>query len=399
MAKGRRIAVVTGSRSDYGLLYWTLRGIHHDPDLEAVLLVTSMHLSPEFGLTVREIEKDGFPIAARVETLLSSDTGEAVATSIGVGIIRMAQELSRLKPDLLVVLGDRPEILAAAAAALPLSIPVAHIHGGESSEGAIDEGIRHAVTKLSHLHFASTEFYARRLLQMGEEEWRVHVCGAPGLEHLHRAPLPSRSEVESVVGIDLGEPTLLATQHPATMLPDNGASDTEELLSALEDSGLPVVITYPNADKGGRAIIQQVEALRARLPRVQARANLGNRMYLGLLSYAAALVGNSSSGIIEAASLRVPVVNVGARQQGRLRPGNVIDVPGERGAILAGIRRALDPSFRQMVGGLSNPYDRGKASEIILRVIKEVELGQRLLQKRLVDLPSTLAGLPEAARV
>ncbi len=186
MAGGRRIAVVTGSRAEYGLLYWTIQAILQDPDLELVLLVTGMHLSPEFGLTARDIEADGVPIAARIEMLLSSDTGEGAASSIGLGTIKAAQVLGNLKPDLLLVLGDRTEILATVIAALPQRIPVAHIHGGESSEGAIDESIRHAVTRLSHLHFTATDFYARRLLQMGEEPWRVHTCGAPGLEHLNR---------------------------------------------------------------------------------------------------------------------------------------------------------------------------------------------------------------------
>ena len=391
--------MLTTGRSDYGLLYWTIRGIHEDSDLDLSLLVTGAHLSTEFGLTVRDVEADGFPIAARVEMLLSSDTGEAVATGIGLGTIKMTQALANLKPDILVLLGDRTELLAAVTAALPQLIPVAHLHGGESTEGVIDECIRHALTKLSHLHFVANDFYARRLIQMGEEEWRVHVSGAPGLEHLYRTALPSKEEVERELGLDLSQPTLLATYHPVTLYPDRVSSDSESFLAAIEHCGLPAVVTYPNQDSGGRTIIDRIQVLAERSSRIRVLTSLGARLYLGLLRYAAVMVGNSSSGIIEAASFGLPVVNVGERQRGRLRPANVIDVPSETEAILHGIERALAPDFRGTIAGLPNPYDRGKASEIILRVLKGVDLGQGLLQKRLVDLPATLEGLADRERV
>lgn len=400
MPQRRRIAVLTGSRSEYGLLYWTIRRIHEDPDLELLLIVTGMHLSPEFGSTVRDIEADGFPISARLETLLSSDTGVGAATAMGLGTIKAAEVLAERKPDILVVLGDRPEVLATVVAALPLLIPVAHLHAGESTEGAIDENIRHAVTKLSHILFTATDHYAKRLLQMGEEAWRIHVCGATGLEHIYKTPLPSKEEVEGELGLDLSQPTLLVTQHPVTLRssgaaasapsPGDAVFDVAEVLGAVEDSGLPAVITYPNSDTGGRAIIDYIQAFQARYPRATARVNLGTRLYLGLMKHAAALVGNSSSGIIEAASFGVPVVNVGERQQGRVRGANVIDVVTERAAISEGIQRALDPVFRKEVAGMQNPYGRGEASEHIVRVLKEVELGQRLLQKRLANLPEEL---------
>lgn len=398
MVEPRRIAVLSGSRSDYTLLHWTMHRIHHDPGLELVLIVTGSHLSPEFGLTVADIEAAGFPIAARVEALLSSDTAEATATSIGLGTIKTAQALAGLKPDILLVLGDRTEILAAVAAALPLRIPVAHIHGGESTEGAIDESIRHAVTKLSHLHFASTEFYAQRLLQMGEEPWRVHVCGAPGLEHQHRIRLADREELEAELGLDLARPTLVVTHHPVTLSPDGGAPEVTEVLTAVEQSGLPAVITYPNADTGGRAIIQQVKSFVERYPQARVKVNLGPRRYMALLRHAAALVGNSSSGIIEAASFGLPVVNVGDRQRGRVRGANVIDVPPQKDAIFRGIQRALDPGFRRMAAECSNPYDLGNASEVIVPVLKEIELGDRLLMKSFVDYPSTLEALHAGER-
>ena len=399
MNEPRRIAVLTGSRSEYGLFYWTIRAIHEDPDLKLVLLVTGTHLSPEFGLTIQDIESDGFPIAARVEMLLSSDTGEGTATSIGVGTVRMAHVLASLKPDLLLVLGDRFEVLATVSAALPLLIPVAHIHGGESTEGVIDEGIRHAVSKMCHLHFAATEFYARRLVQMGEEEWRVKICGAPGLEYLYRTEIPSREELEQELGLNLSEPTLLVTYHPVTLSRASLESDMSEVLAALEESGLPVVITYPNADMGGRAIIQSLQDFQVRCPRVQVRVNLGFRQYQGMLRQCAAMVGNSSSGIIEAASFGLPVVNIGDRQKGRLRGLNVLDAPAKMEAILAHIKKAVSPEFRQVARQFPNPYDLGKSSEIIVRTLKEVTLDQRLIQKRIVDLPLTLAAKPAGARV
>ena len=398
MAVRRRIAVLTGTRAEYGLLYWTIRAIHEDPDLELLLIVTGMHLSPEFGSTVTEIEADGFPIAARVETLVSSDTGAGVATSMGIGTVKMADVLSQQKPDILVVLGDRPEVLSTVIAALPLLIPVAHIHAGESTEGAIDESIRHAVTKLSHICFAATDFYAKRLLQMGEEEWRIHVCGAAGLEHLHRTELPSREEVETELGLDLSEPTLLVTQHPVTNQATDTTSgdaihDVREVLAAVEETGMPVVITYPNSDSGGRAIIEYIEEFQSRYQRALIRISLGTRLYLGLLRNCAALVGNSSSGIIEAASFGLPVVNVGDRQQGRVHGPNVLNVPTNRSAIYQGIQQALEPSFQQMAAAEPNLYDRGDASHTIIRVLKDVELGERLLRKRLAPLPETLANV------
>ena len=409
MATPRRIAVLTGSRAEYGLLYWTIRAVHQDPDLELLLLVTGMHLSPEFGLTVGEIEADGFPIAARVEMLLSSDTGVGTATSMGLGTVKMAQSLEDTKPDILVVLGDRPEVLATVVAALPQLIPVAHIHAGESSEGVIDESIRHAVTKLSHLYFVATDHYAKRLLQMGEEEWRIQVCGATGLEHIYRTSLPSREEVEEELDLDLTQPTLLVTQHPVTIgarvfdagasAPDDTSSDVAAVLGAVAESGLPAVITYPNSDMGGRAIIEDIQAFEAQYTKAKVRVNLGTRLYLGLLRYSAAMVGNSSSGIIEAASFGLPVVNVGERQQGRLRGSNVVDVPTDKDAILQAIQQVLEPGFRQKIAGLPNPYDRGESSQHIVRVLKETELGRRLLQKRLPDLPAQLAMQPETAGV
>lgn len=376
-----------------------MRCIQEDPELELALIVTGSHLSADFGQTEHDIEDAGFTISARANVLKSSDTGEGTAASMGRATIEISQALARLKPDIFIVLGDRTEILAAVSAALPLLIPIAHIHGGESTEGAIDEGIRHAVTKLSHIHFAATEFYAQRLLQMGEENWRVHVSGAPALEHIHRASLMDKHDLERELGLNLSEPCLLVTQHPVTLSEDTNESEVGAVLSAIEESRLPAVITYPNADMGSRAIIKKINSFQERYPSAQVRVNLGPRLYMGLMNHVVALVGNSSSGIIEAASFGLPVVNVGDRQLGRIRGGNVIDVLGNKNSVYAGIQQALDPDFRQMAAEISNLYDYGNASEIIVPVLKEVVLGPDLIRKRLVDLPSTLAELKVGEKV
>jgi len=384
----RKIAVLTGSRADYGLLYWTIKSIHEDPDLELSLIVTGMHLSPLFGMTAEQIDKDGFPIAARVEMLMASDTADGMATSIGVAIIKMTQVLSMLKPDIMVLLGDRIEVLAAAIAALPLHIPVAHIHGGESTEGAIDESIRHAITKLSHIHFASTELYANNIKQMGEEEWRVHVSGAPGLENLLRHHPPGREEVERHTNLNFYRSTLLVTMHPTTLADPQGPNEIAEVVHAIHQTRLQAIFTYPNADMGYNSIVQTLTDLQEHYEKpIRRELSLGTYLYGGVLRYAAAMVGNSSSGIIEAPTFGLPVVNVGDRQKGRIRGANVIDVPAERHAILAGIHKALTPEFKKIArdsASKSPYYQNERPSEIIVKAIKEVELRTKLLQKRLV---------------
>jgi GDP/UDP-N,N'-diacetylbacillosamine 2-epimerase (hydrolysing) len=388
----RRIAVVTGSRADYGLLYWTLRQIHQDPDLSLLLVVTGMHLSPEFGMTVRDIERDGLPVTECVEILLSSDSGQATATAMGIGLIKFGEVWARLQPDIILVLGDRFEILAAVAAALPLVIPVAHIHGGESTEGLIDEGIRHAVTKLAHLHFASTDRYAQRIRQMGEEAWRVTVCGAPGLERIRRMSPLGREELERRLGADLGKPTLLVTYHPVTLEPGLAQQQISNLLAALDEVGLSIIFTQSNADPGGRIIAEQTKAFAATRPWCCSFDNLGMETYASLMRYATAMVGNSSSGIIEAGSLGLPVVNIGERQRQRVRGPNVIDAGYGVEEIVAAIRRASSSEFRAAIAGASNPYDFGTPSETIVRVLKTVPLGQRLIKKEFEEHPLKALG-------
>jgi UDP-hydrolysing UDP-N-acetyl-D-glucosamine 2-epimerase len=382
----RTIGVVTVARSDYGIYRPVLRGIAGDAEFELRLFVSGAHLANDYGATVREIEADGFPIAARIKSVRDEDDPRSVARAAGQAVGGFADAFAASRPDLLLALGDRFEMLAAAFAALLLRLPVAHLHGGEASEGAFDESIRHALTKLSHLHFAATEQAARRIRQLGEEPWRVVVRGAPALDHT--APHEPRAPHARArrIGRPHHPPPLVVTYHPPTLDPRDPGELVQELLAALEWSGLPAVFTYPNADPGGLAVRRAIDAYVADHPGARAVSSLGSRAYHSLLRHAAAVVGNSSSGIIEAASFRAPVVNVGNRQEGRLRPANVIDVDDDRDAIAAGIQRALSPEFRASLAELTNPYGDGHAAEAIVATLQQVELGPRLLTKRFHDL-------------
>lgn len=381
-AARRAIGVVTVSRSDYGHLVPVLEALRDAPDLDCRLFVAGMHLSADFGRTMEAIEADGWPIAERVAMLEASDSPEAVATSTGRGVVGFARAYARQRPDLLVVLGDRFEMLAAAVAALPFALPVAHIHGGEASEGAMDNQIRHAITKLAHLHFASAPEHARRIAAMGEEAWRIHTVGAPGLDRLRTIALLSRGEVAEALGLPLAGPWLLVTFHPVTLESGDTAMHVDELLAALEKVDATLVVTYPNADTAGRTIIERIEEFAARGSHVRLARSLGDRLYLSLLKHADAMVGNSSSGLIEAPSFALPVVNVGSRQRGRLRGANVIDVGPARDEVFQGIQAALAPGARRRLEGLPNPYGDGQAAARIVKVLREVALDARMIQKR-----------------
>lgn len=383
----RTIGVVTVGRSDYGLYQPILRKIQEDPDLTLHLIVSGMHLSPEFGLTLRMIEADGFPVGDRVEMLLCSDTPEGIAKSMGLGTIGFAQVYTRSRPDILLVLGDRFEMHAAALAALPFKIPVAHIHGGEITQGAIDDALRHSMTKLSHLHFVSTEEYARRVIQMGEEPWRVVVSGSPVLDNLHTVTLLKREELAARFGLRLEHPPLLVTFHPVTLEYEQTEWQVRELLEALRAFNLPVVFTMPNADTNGRVIARMVDEFVKGHPSAQLVLNLGTQGYFSMMAVAAAMVGNSSSGIVEAVSFGLPVVNIGSRQRGRVRARNVIDVGYGREEIIKGITRAISAEFRAGLYGLANPYGDGRASEIIVKHLREVAVDRRLVVKEFVDVP------------
>jgi UDP-hydrolysing UDP-N-acetyl-D-glucosamine 2-epimerase len=381
----RTIGVVTVSRSDYGYYLPVLRRIQQDPDLRLYLIVAGMHLSPDFGLTAQAIEQDGIEISERIEMLLSSDTPEGIAKSIGLGIIGFAQAYARFCPDILLLLGDRFEMLSAVVASLPFKIPVAHIHGGESTEGLIDEPIRHSITKMSHLHFTSTAFYAQRVIRMGEEPWRVVVSGAPSLDNLHQIQLLGREELEKMYNLDLGGLTLLVTFHPVTLEYEQSEMQMRELLRSLEKTDMKIVFTFPNADTFGRRLIEMIKQFAVRYRNAGVVANLGTQSYLSLMKHVSAMVGNSSSGIIEAASFKLPVVNIGNRQRGRLHGNNVIDVDCNSTEILAGIKKAVSSEFRSRIADMVNPYGDGHAAERIVDRLKQVRLDDKLLMKRFYD--------------
>lgn len=387
----RRICIVTGTRAEYGLLRGVIQGVQMAPDLTLQLLVTGAHLSPEFGLTYREIEADGFTIDARVEMLLSADTAAGTAKSMGLGLIGMGDAFERLRPDVVVLLGDRFEVLAAASAALVAGIPVAHLHGGETTEGAFDEGIRHAVTKMSHLHFVAAEDYRRRVIQLGEQPQRVHLVGGLGIDAILRAQLLARSALEASLGLELAERNLLVTFHPVTLEKQSSEQQMTELLAALDalrDTRL--IFTMANADTGSRVLRQMVDAFVANHANAAAFESLGQLRYLSCLKLMDGVVGNSSSGLAEAPSLGVGTVNIGDRQRGRLKADSVIDCPPRRDAILAAIGQLYDPAFRQVVARTVNPYGQGGASAKIVHVLQSASL-DGIVKKSFHNLPANLA--------
>lgn len=390
MIARRRICVLTGSRADYGLLRSLLRAVADDAELALQIVATGTHLSPEFGMTVGEIEADGFRIDARVDMLLSADSPVATAKSMGLGTLGFADALARLAPDILVLPGDRFEILAAASAALVLRIPIAHLHGGELSEGAYDDSIRHAVTKLSQWHFVAAAPYRERVVQMGESPDRVFEVGAPGLDQLADMEWLDRGALADSLGLALGRPLLLVTHHPATLDQGEVTRSLDALLGALETvPEATIVFTYPNADCGGRAMRARLERFVEAAPdRRRLVASLGRQRYLSLLREADVVVGNSSSGLIEAPAVRTATVNVGERQRGRLRAGSVIDAPDNGGAIAAAIRRALSDDFRRTLAHVANPYGRGEAGRRMRDLLKAVPLS---VVKRFHDIPAVAA--------
>ncbi len=388
--KRRKICVVTTSRSDFGLLRELLKCIHADPALRLQVVASGMHLSPEFGLTVREIEAEGFRPDKKVDMRLTGGSGLANAQSIGLGLEGFANALAELKPAIVVLLGDRFELFAPAIAALMLRIPITHIHGGERSEGAIDESVRHAITKMASLHFPATESYRRRIIQMGEAPERVFNFGAPGLDQIYKQPLLTRTELEQELGLSLQHPASLVTYHPATHDPGSVDTQVRQLVGAIKASRVNAVFTMANADAQGARINAQLRAVCKQNPgRFRWEPHLGHSRYLSCLKHFALMVGNSSSGLTEAPSFRIPVVNIGDRQRGRVRAANVIDVPCSRAAILRGIKRALSPRFRASLRDMHNPYDRyqdGRASERIKDILKNVQLSEDLLKKSFHDL-------------
>ena len=382
----RTICVVTGTRADYGLLRWVMEGIRQAPGLSLQVIATGMHLSPEFGLTYREIEKDGFVIDRKVEMLLSSDTPAGVSKSMGLGMIGFSDAIEQLKPDLILVLGDRFEIFAAASAAMVARVPIAHLHGGETTEGAIDEAIRHAITKMSHLHFVAAEEYRRRVVQLGESPDRVFLVGGLGIENIKKLKLLDRAALEDALDFKLGPKNLLVTFHPVTLERSTAGQQMAELLAALDAlEEVHLIFTMPNADTDGRILIDMIQQFVASHPNARAYTSLGQLRYLSCVRQVDGVVGNSSSGLTEVPTLRKGTVNIGDRQRGRLKASSVVDCAPERKSIADALRILYSPEFQARLAAVSNPYGDGSASEKVVRVLEEHPL-DALLKKTFYDL-------------
>ncbi len=383
----RKICVITGSRAEYGLMRWVLQGIKDDAALTLQIIATGMHLSPEFGLTFREIERDGFQIDRKVEMLTSSDTSVGIAKSMGLGMIGFADVLNELQPDLIVVVGDRFEIFAAVSAALVGRIPVAHLHGGETTEGAFDEALRHSITKMSHLHFVAAEEYRQRVIQLGEQPERVFLVGGLGIDNIKRLQLLDRTELEESLDFKLGLKNLLITFHPVTLENLSSAQQMAELLAALEKLGeeTHLIFTMPNADNGGRELIDMVENFVATHIHARAYASLGQLRFLSAVKLVDGVVGNSSSGLAEVPSLATGTVNIGDRQRGRLRAQSVIDCAPQSQAIFDAIGKLYNVEFRQTLRSVVNPYGNGGASQKILQILRNQDLTD-LLKKSFYDI-------------
>lgn len=384
-----KICVVTGTRAEYGLLRWVMEGIRQSPVLDLKLIATGMHLSPEFGLTVKAIEDDGFHVDRKVEMLLSSDTAVGITKSMGLGMIGFADALAELKPDLMLVLGDRYEILSAAAAAMIARIPIAHLHSGETTEGAFDEAIRHSITKMSHLHFVAAEEYRRRVIQLGEQPERVFTVGGLGIDNILNLKLLTRDELEAALDFKLAPRNLLITFHPVTLEQNTSANQMDELLAALaelEDTGL--IFTMPNADTEGRVLFRQVQDFCRLHPNARAYTSLGQLRYLSSIQQVDGVVGNSSSGLLEAPSFKKGTINIGDRQRGRLCASSVINCEPERKAIAAALSLLQSAEFQRQLPATRSPYGDGGASEAVVRTLEQQTM-DHVLKKQFYDIFSS----------
>ena len=383
----RKICIVTGTRAEYGLLFWLMKEIQADADLRLHIIATGMHLSPEFGLTYRYIEEDGFRIDRTIETLLSSDTPAGISKSIGLGMIGFAEAYACQKPDIVVLLGDRFEIFSAATAAMIARIPIAHLHGGEATEGLIDEPIRHSITKMSHLHFAATEEYRRRIIQLGESHDRVFNVGGLGIDNIKKLKLMSREKLEDSIRLRLGRKNFLVTFHPVTLENSTAGEQCENLLDVLDElKDTKIIFTKPNADTEGRAIIKLIDDYVARNShKAVSFMNLGQLRYLSALKYVDGVIGNSSSGLTEAPTFHIGTINIGDRQRGRIKADSVIDCEPNKESILTAIRKLYSKEFQTNLKNIENPYGDGGAAERIKKIIKEIDL-TNILKKSFYDL-------------
>lgn len=382
----KKICVVTGTRAEYGLLRWVMASISQSSKLKLQLVVTGMHLSPEFGMTIASIESDGFMVDRKVELLLSSDTAVGVTKSMGLGMIGFADALADLSPDLILVLGDRYEIFAAAASAMIACIPIAHLHGGESTEGLIDEPIRHSITKMSHLHFVAAEKYRQRVIQLGENPGYVFNVGGLGIDNIHKLKLLKRDELEQSLDFKLAKKNLLITYHPVTMEKNSSKTQMNELLIALEElDEVGLIFTMPNADTNGRVFFQQIRDFCAERVHAQAYTSLGQLRYLSCIQHVDGVIGNSSSGITEVPSFKKGTINIGDRQRGRLRATSVIDCEPRHETIKFAIERLFSTAFQAQLSVVQNPYGNGGASDLIVQTLENQSL-DNLLKKRFYEL-------------
>ena len=379
----RKICVVTGTRAEYGLLYWLMKEIASDPELQLQLIVTGMHLSPEFGLTYQVIKQDGFHIDVKVEMLLSSDTSVGITKSIGLGIIGFAEALGRLSPDIMVVVGDRYEIFAAVQAAMIGKIPIAHLHGGETTEGAIDEAIRHSITKMSQLHFVAAQQYEKRVIQLGENPQFVFNVGALGLDNINKLPLLAKEEFEKSIDFPLGKNNFLVTYHPVTLNEELPGQQLQKLLDALDYFlDAHIIFTKANADADGRIINKMLESYCSlHKGRAKLFTSLGQVRYLSAIQHVDVVIGNSSSGLLEVPFLQKPTVNIGNRQGGRLKASSVIDCEEDTEGIAQAIRIALSPEFGEIAHKTISPYGVGNASVRIKETLKNISLDHILIKK------------------
>ncbi len=382
----RKICVITGSRADYGLLRWVMQGIKDDPELTLQVIATGMHLSSVFGMTYRDIEEDGFHIDASVEILLSEDTPLGIAESIASGISGCAKAFDHLKPDIILVLGDRFEIFAAATSALVTKIPVAHIHGGESTVGAFDEAFRHSITKMSQVHFVATEEYRRRVIQLGENPMSVNLVGGLGIENINRLKLLGKEELEISLGIKIQSKSLLITYHPVTLENESTEQQMKELLTALSNlNSTTLIFTMPNADTGGSLLTKMIEEFTRKFDNAYAFQSLGQLRYLSCIAQVDGVVGNSSSGLTEVPSFKKGTINIGTRQRGRLQALSVINCPPEAKHISDALKKLYSEDFRSTLDGTINPYGEGDASNKVVKVLKNVKL-TGIVQKTFYDL-------------
>jgi len=386
----RKICVVTGTRADYGLLRWVIQGVQDSELLDLQLIVTGMHLSPEFGLTVQAIEADGFRIDRKVEMLLSSDTEVGITKSMGLAMISFADAISDLQPDLLLVLGDRFEIFAAAASAMIARIPIAHLHGGELTQGVIDESIRHSITKMSHLHFVAAEEYRLRVIQLGERPEHVFKVGGLGIDSIHRLKLLSRVQLEEALDFRLAERNLLITFHPATLERGTCGEQMEQLLTALselDDVGL--IFTMPNSDTDGRILFKKITDFCSQYSNARAYTSLGQLLYLSTIKHVDGVIGNSSSGLAEVPSFHKGTINIGDRQKGRLRAASVIDCQPNQASIAQAIKHLFSPKFIATLPSVKNPYGSGSASAAIITTLEKQSF-DKLVKKQFFDVPFKL---------